>query len=123
MRILFDNGTPRGVAAGLPDHTVKEARSHGWDTLRNGELLDAAEAAGRHRKRAPGSLPGSMSSFGPRTTLPGDSHHAYSRDLLERRQTVCRADHQPPVSRGRMTRYLDPHTSIDISRQQIESFY
>jgi hypothetical protein len=46
MRVLFDNGTPRGVAAALPDHTVEEARAHGWDTLRNGELLDAAEAAG-----------------------------------------------------------------------------
>ena len=46
MRVLFDNGTPRGVAAALPDHIVEEARSRGWDTLRNGELLDAAEAAG-----------------------------------------------------------------------------
>ncbi len=46
MRILFDNGTPRGVASALPGHIVEEARSHGWDTLRNGELLDAAEAAG-----------------------------------------------------------------------------
>jgi hypothetical protein len=46
MRILFDNGTPRGVASGLPGHTVDEARAHGWDTLRNGELLDAADAAG-----------------------------------------------------------------------------
>ncbi len=46
MRILFDNGTPRGVATALSDHTVEEARSHGWDTLRNGELLDAAETAG-----------------------------------------------------------------------------
>src|SRR6058998_2954009 len=46
MRILFDNGTPRGVAAALTEHIVEEARSHGWDTLGNGELLDAAEAAG-----------------------------------------------------------------------------
>jgi len=46
MRILFDNGTPRGVATGLPSHIVEECRSRGWDTLRNGELLDAAEAAG-----------------------------------------------------------------------------
>ena len=46
MRILFDNGTPRGVAAALSDHIVEEARSHGWDTLQNGELLDAAETAG-----------------------------------------------------------------------------
>jgi hypothetical protein len=45
-RILLDNGTPRGVAGVLVGHIVEEARSHGWDTLRNGELLDAAEAAG-----------------------------------------------------------------------------
>ena len=46
MRILFDNGTHRGVASALVGHVIEEARSHGWDTLRNGELLDAAEAAG-----------------------------------------------------------------------------
>ena len=46
MRVLFDNGTPRGVAVALKDHVVEEARAHGWDGLRNGELLDAAEAAG-----------------------------------------------------------------------------
>jgi hypothetical protein len=46
MRILFDNGVPRGVAAALSEHTVEEARSRGWDTLGNGELLDAAEADG-----------------------------------------------------------------------------
>lgn len=46
MRVLFDNGTPRGVAGALKGHVVEEARAHGWDILRNGELLDAAEAAG-----------------------------------------------------------------------------
>ena len=46
MRVLLDNGTPRGVAAALSGHIVEETRSRGWDTLRNGELLDAAEAAG-----------------------------------------------------------------------------
>jgi hypothetical protein len=46
MRVLFDNGTLRGVASALVGHVVEEARAHGWDTLRNGELLDAAEAAG-----------------------------------------------------------------------------
>jgi len=46
MRVLFDNGTPKGVGAALTDHVVEEARAHGWDTLRNGERLDAAEAAG-----------------------------------------------------------------------------
>lgn len=46
MRVLFDNGTPRGVAAALVGHTVEEARSRGWDMLKNGELLDAAETTG-----------------------------------------------------------------------------
>jgi hypothetical protein len=46
MRVLFDNGTPRGVAGALKEHVVEEARALGWDTLRNGELLDAAEAVG-----------------------------------------------------------------------------
>ena len=46
MRVLFDNGVPRGVASGLPGHQVEEARDHGWDTLSNGGLLTAAESAG-----------------------------------------------------------------------------
>ena len=46
MRVLFDNGTPRGVAKALSDHVAVEARTHGWDAFRNGELLDAAERHG-----------------------------------------------------------------------------
>ena len=46
MRVLFDNGTPRGLAAALTKHVVVEARTHGWDALENGELLNAAETAG-----------------------------------------------------------------------------
>jgi hypothetical protein len=46
MRILLDNGTPRGLASALLGHLVEEARARGWDTLKNGDLLDAAEATG-----------------------------------------------------------------------------
>jgi hypothetical protein len=46
MRILFDNGTPRGHARLLVGHTVEEARTRGWETLANGDLIDAAELAG-----------------------------------------------------------------------------
>lgn len=46
MLILFDHGTPRGIARALEGHTVKEAKAQGWDTLSNGELLKAAEDAG-----------------------------------------------------------------------------
>ncbi len=48
MRILFDNGVPRGLAALLTPHEVVEARSEDWDRLTNGELLRAAEDAGYH---------------------------------------------------------------------------
>ncbi len=46
MLVLFDHGTPKGLARLLPGHTVHTAQSRGWDTLSNGELLSAAEEAG-----------------------------------------------------------------------------
>lgn len=46
MRVLFDNGTPRGLSAFLTGHTVEEARLHGWEELANGDLIVSAEAAG-----------------------------------------------------------------------------
>jgi predicted nuclease of predicted toxin-antitoxin system len=47
MWVLFDNGTPRTLARFLiGEHTVTEARAHGWAELENGELLAKAEAAG-----------------------------------------------------------------------------
>jgi hypothetical protein len=47
MLVLFDHGTPRTLARHLiGQHAVTEARARGWERLGNGELLDAAEAAG-----------------------------------------------------------------------------
>ena len=46
MLVLFDHGTPKGLAHALSGHTVHSARSRGWDTLSNGALLSAAEEAG-----------------------------------------------------------------------------
>ena len=43
MRILFDHGTPRGIARALADHTVITAYAQGWDRLNNGALLQVAE--------------------------------------------------------------------------------
>jgi len=45
MRILFDHGTPRGIAPALVGHTVITAYAQGWDRLNNGALLRVAEAA------------------------------------------------------------------------------
>lgn len=46
MRVLLDNGVPRGVASALTGHVVEEARNRGWDRLKNGDLLAAAETSG-----------------------------------------------------------------------------
>ena len=46
MLILFDHGTPKGLARALAGHTIATAQSRGWERLSNGLLLDAAEHAG-----------------------------------------------------------------------------
>jgi hypothetical protein len=46
MRILFDHGTPSGIANALTAHQITEARDRGWETLSNGDLLKAAEDEG-----------------------------------------------------------------------------
>jgi hypothetical protein len=46
MLILFDHGTPAGLARALSPHTVVSAQARGWDRLSNGALLTAAEQAG-----------------------------------------------------------------------------
>jgi hypothetical protein len=43
MLILFDHGTPKGLARALSGHTIITAQGRGWDKLDNGELLNAAE--------------------------------------------------------------------------------
>lgn len=46
MRILFDHGTPSGLARSLAEHIVTEAIERGWERISNGELLAKAEGAG-----------------------------------------------------------------------------
>jgi hypothetical protein len=46
MRILFDQATPVPLRPYLAGHTVRTAAEEGWDRLRNGDLLSAAEEAG-----------------------------------------------------------------------------
>jgi hypothetical protein len=46
MRVLFDQATPVPIRAYLDRHEVRTASQQGWDTLKNGELLTAAEGAG-----------------------------------------------------------------------------
>jgi hypothetical protein len=46
MRILFDHGTPSGIARAFSGHDVTESIERGWDKLSNGELLATAEEEG-----------------------------------------------------------------------------
>ena len=46
MLIIFDQATPVPIRPFLEGHTVRTAAQQGWDRLRNGDLLTAAEAAG-----------------------------------------------------------------------------
>jgi hypothetical protein len=46
MLILFDQATPVPIRPYLIRHKVRTAFQQGWDTLRNGDLLTAAERAG-----------------------------------------------------------------------------
>lgn len=46
MRILFDQGVPRGLSASLDCHEVTEARKLRWERISNGELLRLAETVG-----------------------------------------------------------------------------
>lgn len=43
MRILFDQGTPVPLRRSLKQYEVSTAYELGWSTLKNGELLQAAE--------------------------------------------------------------------------------
>jgi hypothetical protein len=46
MRILFDQATPVPLRLYLNGHDVRTATEQGWDKMRNGDLLRAAEEAG-----------------------------------------------------------------------------
>lgn len=46
MLILFDQATPVPLRQYLRGHRVRTTAEQGWDMLRNGDLLTAAESAG-----------------------------------------------------------------------------
>jgi hypothetical protein len=46
MKILFDQGTPVPLRRHLTPHVVETTFERGWSTLKNGQLLNAAEREG-----------------------------------------------------------------------------
>jgi hypothetical protein len=60
MRILFDQGVPRGLTASRRNHEVTEGRKLNRERISNGELIAPAEGAGFHlllHDRQESSLP------------------------------------------------------------------
>jgi hypothetical protein len=49
MKILLDQGTPVPIRPFLKNHFLRTAAQQQWATLRNGDLLHAAEEAGFER--------------------------------------------------------------------------
>jgi hypothetical protein len=67
VKVLFDQNTPRPLARFLTKHEVFTAADKGWERLKNGDLLNAAEADG----------------FGAMVTA--DKNLAYQQNLTDRK--------------------------------------
>jgi hypothetical protein len=70
MLILFDQATPVPIRPYLKGYSVRTAFQQGWDRLRNGDLLTAAEEAGFN------------------LLLTTDKNMRYQQNLAERRIAV-----------------------------------
>ncbi len=46
MKVLFDQGTPVPLRRALHPHVVDTVAERGWSRMRNGDLLNQAEAEG-----------------------------------------------------------------------------
>jgi predicted nuclease of predicted toxin-antitoxin system len=67
VRVLFDHNVPKKLRTLLPGHEITTSRELRWDALKNGELIDAAEA----------------SSF--ECLLTGDKNLSYQQNLQGRK--------------------------------------
>ena len=86
MRVLFDQNTPRPLAQYLTAHQVRRAIDLGWDKLRNGDLLKAAEDAGFD------------------VLLSGDKKMRYEQNMAGRRiAIVCLSANNWPIVKNHIT--------------------
>jgi hypothetical protein len=86
-RVLLDHNMPRPLRRALAGHEVRTTAEMGWESLTNGELLDAAEAAG----------------FGVFVT--GDKNIRHQQDLSRRRiALVVLSTTYWPTTRARLER-------------------
>jgi hypothetical protein len=90
MRILFDQGVPRGLAASLRNHEVKEARQLKWEGISNGALLKLAEETG----------------FNP--VLTTDKNVRYQQNLTDRTISIVILGQSPGGLCGSILTRLSP---------------
>ncbi|MGA2039334.1 MAG: hypothetical protein ABSH42_08655 [Bryobacteraceae bacterium] len=90
MPIIFDQATPVPIRPFLEGHTVRTAAQQGWDRLRNGDLLTAAEEAGFD------------------LLLPTDKNMRYQQNLVGRRIAIVVLGRQQwPQLRAHIQRVVD----------------
>jgi len=90
MPIIFDQATPVPIRPFLEGHTVRTAAQQGWDRLRNGDLLTAAEEAGFD------------------LLLPTDKNMRYQQNLVGRRIAIVVLGRQQwPQLRAHIQRVAD----------------
>jgi len=90
MLIIFDQATPVPIRPFLEGHTVRTAAQQGWDRLRNGDLLTAAEEAGFD------------------LLLPTDKNMRYQQNLVGRRIAIVVLGRQQwPQLRAHIQRVVD----------------
>ena len=75
MLVLFDHSVPAPLVPYLIGHSVTEARTRGWDTLSNGDLLIEAKRAG-------------FDVF-----VTADKNIQYQQNLSGRKNSCCGAEH------------------------------
>lgn len=103
MRILFDQATPVPIRQYLEGHVVRTAAQQGWDTLKNGELLLAAEQAGFDLLLTP------------------DKNMRYQQNLKDRKMRRWGADDQrwavacPDIARRRQSRWRSLAISVEYA--------
>ena len=98
MLILFDQATPVPIRPYLEGHIVRTAFQQGWDKLKNGELLAAAEEAGFE------------------LLLTTDKNIRYQQDLTARRIAIVVLGRQQwPQLRPHVRRVVDAVNAATVA--------
>ncbi len=71
MKILFDHCVPKPLRSELPKHEISTAKEMGWEALKNGKLLERAQAGGFE------------------VLITTDRNIRYQVNLIERSIAVC----------------------------------